>query len=383
MRSLTHGLSLRKPLLWALLALIAAHLLTPTGIARTHTVQRGETLSTIATQYGIDADTLARANQLGDADLVIIGQKLSVPADAAPFIEYKVRKGDSLGSIATRFGVSPQEISKANNLRDDDLVYTGEQLRIPNKASLHIAYTVRKGDSLASIAASQDVSVQSITDANGLRNANLLQVGQVLAIPGSEGNPPEPAATRSTAPARNTPAVTYIVRKGDILAEIAADQGIPASMIAEANKLSNANLLKVGQVLVIPEVDGAVTAPDVSETQSPEATSTPDPAAAQQVVINGIIGAGELEMESVRLLNIGNEVSMAGWTLDDGDGHLFNFPDFTFYSTGAVDVHSRAGTNTTIDLYWGLDQAIWMPGKVIYLRNVSGDLISSLKIPAN
>jgi hypothetical protein len=74
---------------------------------------------------------------------------------------------------------------------------------------------------------------------------------------------------------------------------------------------------------------------------------------------------------------------MASWTLDDGDGHVFNFPDFTFYSKGAVDVHSRAGTNTTIDLYWGLDQAIWMPGKVIYLRNVSGDLVSSLKVPAN
>jgi hypothetical protein len=139
----------------------------------------------------------------------------------------------------------------------------------------------------------------------------------------------------------------------------------------------------VGQVLVIPEVDGAVTAPDASETRSPEATSTPDPAAAQQVVINGIIGAGGLELESVRLLNIGNEVSMASWTLSDGDGHVFNFPDFTFYSKGAVDVHSRAGTNTTIDLYWGLDQAIWMPGKVIYLRNVSGDLVSSLKVPAN
>lgn len=273
MRRLTHGLFWRTPPRWALLALIATHLLAPVAIARTHSVQRGETLSTIAAQYGIDVDTLARANQLGDADLVIIGQKLSVPVSAAPFIEYRVQKGDSLGSIATRFDVSPQEISKANNLRDDDLVYTGEQLRIPNKNSQHVIYTVRKGDSLASIAANQGVSAQSIADANGLRNANLLKVGQILAIPGGKGNPPEPADTESNAPARNTPAVTYIVRKGDILAEIAADQGIPASAIAKANKLSNANLLKVGQVLVIP---GGTAAAKTGSTpaKSPPTTYT-------------------------------------------------------------------------------------------------------------
>jgi LysM repeat protein len=221
-------------------------------MARTHSVRRGETLSTIAAQYGIDVDALAKANRLGDADLVIIGQKLVIPSNPAPFIDYKVRKGDSLGSIATRFGVSPQEISKANNLRNDDLVYTGERLRIPNKASRHVTYTVRKGDSLASIAASQGVSVQSILDANDLPDADLLHVGQNLDIPGGKGDPPESATTRATAPARNTPAVTYIVRKGDILADIAAEHGISASTIAKANKLSNANLLKVGQVLVIP-----------------------------------------------------------------------------------------------------------------------------------
>ena len=185
-----------------------------------------------------------------------------------------------------------------------------------------------------------------------------------------------------TTPPSPTPK-TYTVRAGDTISNIAEEFDISMEELMAANRLQDPNELSVGQVLVIPEVDGAATAPDASETRSPDATSTPDPAASQQVVINGIIGAGDLEMESVRLLNIGNEVSMAGWTLDDGDGHVFNFPDFTFYSTGAVDVHSRAGTNTTIDLFWGLDQAIWMPGKVIYLRNVSGDLVSSLKIPAD
>ncbi|MGB2895920.1 MAG: LysM peptidoglycan-binding domain-containing protein [Anaerolineales bacterium] len=185
-----------------------------------------------------------------------------------------------------------------------------------------------------------------------------------------------------TKPPSPTPS-TYTVRAGDTISNIAEEFDISMEELMAANRLQDPNELSVGQVLIIPEVEGAATTPAASETRYPEASSTPAAAAAQQVVINGIVGAGDLETESVRLLNTGSEVSMAGWTLDDGDGNSFDFPDFTFYSTGAVDVHTRAGTNTTIDLYWGLDQAVWTPGKVIYLRNVSGEQVSSFKVPTN
>ena len=185
-----------------------------------------------------------------------------------------------------------------------------------------------------------------------------------------------------TKPPSPTPS-TYTVRAGDTISNIAEEFDISMEELMAANRLQDPNELSVGQVLIIPEVEGAATTPTISETRYPEASSTPAAAAAQQVVINGIVGAGDLETESVRLLNTGSEVSMAGWTLDDGGGNSFDFPDFTFYSTGAVDVHTRAGTNTTIDLYWGLDQAVWTPGKVIYLRNVSGEQVSSFKVPTN
>jgi hypothetical protein len=80
-------------------------------------------------------------------------------------------------------------------------------------------------------------------------------------------------------------------------------------------------------------------------------------------------------------LNTGGEVAMAGWTLDDGEGNVYPFPAFTFYTTGAVDVHTRAGTNTSIDLYWGLDEAIWTSGKVITLRDSAGNVQSTFRIP--
>ena len=65
-------------------------------------------------------------------------------------------------------------------------------------------------------------------------------------------------------------------------------------------------------------------------------------------------GAGILDRETVRLLNTGGVAALAGWTLDDGQGQVYRFPDgFTLYNRGAVSVHTRAGTDTAIDLYWG------------------------------
>jgi len=274
MRQSTHRRPFRTPIRGAFLILAAALLFPSRGIALTHTVRRGETLSTIAAQYGIDADTLARANRLGDADFVMVGQKLTVPSNTGPFVEYKVRKGDSLGSIAARFGVSPREISAANDLRDDDLVYTGERLRIPNSASRQVQYTVQKGDSLASIAADHEVSIQSIAEANDLRNANLVQVGQVLVIPGGTGGPPLTASAQPPASVEVTPATTYTVRKGDILAEIAVEHGVPAGVIVEANQLPNANLLNVGQVLIIPDSPAPAEGKNERSSVTPAATYT-------------------------------------------------------------------------------------------------------------
>jgi len=114
---------------------------------------------------------------------------------------------------------------------------------------------------------------------------------------------------------------------------------------------------------------------------TPEPTETTT--AQAQIVISGLEGAGDLEKESVRLLNQGGEVSMEGWQLEDGQGHTFTFPAFTFYGTGAVEIHTRTGTNTTIDLYWGLEKAVWTPGKVIYLRDAQGTLVSRFQVPGS
>ncbi len=174
-----------------------------------------------------------------------------------------------------------------------------------------------------------------------------------------------------------------------VLGEVAPWGPIP-------DEIRSGSDISIGTPSPVPPSRPAVTArPIVSPTthpsstqetgkiQSPEATITPNAANLQLVVINGVIGSGDVETESVRLLNTGTEILMAGWTLDDGEGIAYNFPDFILYSTGAIDVRTRSGNNTTIDLYWGLDQAVWTQGKVIYLRNSNGDLVSSFIVPEN
>jgi LysM repeat protein len=179
---------------------------------------------------------------------------------------------------------------------------------------------------------------------------------------------------------------TYTVRVGDTLSDIAETFDISVEALMSANRLQDANALTAGQVLVIPMVE-SVAGEDETTTVAVDRTPTPTRSGSEtsegKVVINAIDAPGNLELEAVRLLNAGGEVSMAGWTMEDGQGKVFTFPDFTFYSTGAIDIHTRAGTNTTIDLYWGLEEAVWTAGKTITLRDAEGVLQSTFTIPEN
>lgn len=107
---------------------------TPLEAARTHVVQRGETLSSIATKYGLTVKELARANRLRDADLVRRGQKLEIPEKPGAFIEHPVTAGESLASIAARYRVSVADIRAHNELRNPNHITVGQVLRVPGSA---------------------------------------------------------------------------------------------------------------------------------------------------------------------------------------------------------------------------------------------------------
>jgi len=104
-----------------------------TGAVQRHTVTRGETLSGIAAKYGVSMGTLREMNRL-KRDVVWVGQRLKVPASntaaARGPARHKVVRGDSLTAIAAHYGVSPQAIIQANNMKSSN-VMLGQTLKIP------------------------------------------------------------------------------------------------------------------------------------------------------------------------------------------------------------------------------------------------------------
>lgn len=152
---------------------------------------------------------------------------------------YTVKKGDSLYSIARLYDVSVEDLKTFNKLVSN-VLSIGQVLRIPDivEKSDTSVYYVKKGDSLYGIAKSYGVSVEDIKRLNSL-SSNSLSIGQELLIPGLSSE--------------NTPSVkVYTVLKGDSLYKIANLYGISVDELKTANNLSS-SVLSIGQQLVIPD----------------------------------------------------------------------------------------------------------------------------------
>ena len=93
---------------------------------------------------------------------------------------YTVRYGDSLSAIAARFGTTVSALQSANNIRNANLIYPGQVLRVSGQPTIMSVYTVRSGDNLSTIASRLGTTVSHLQSMNGIRNANLIYAGQTL-----------------------------------------------------------------------------------------------------------------------------------------------------------------------------------------------------------
>lgn len=147
--------------------------------------------------------------------------------------KYIVQKGDTLYSIARKFNTTVDELKKLNNLTSNTLVI-GTTLLIPKQTqNTGTTYTVKRGDTLYSIAQAFNISVDELKKANNL-TSNVLSIGQVLTIPKT-----------------NEKYITYTIKKGDTLYSIARNYNISVNELMRINNLST-SILTVGQTLVIP-----------------------------------------------------------------------------------------------------------------------------------
>ena len=99
---------------------------------------------------------------------------------------YTVKKGDTLSSIAKAHGTTWQKLKSLNGLKNANVITVGQKLKVPAKQSEStITYTVKKGDTLSGIASKYGTTWQKLKSLNGIKNANLLSVGQKLKVPAS------------------------------------------------------------------------------------------------------------------------------------------------------------------------------------------------------
>lgn len=159
-------------------------------ITNTYVVQKGDTLYSIANKLGTTVSELKKENNL-TTNTLQIGEVLRIPTKEIYEEEeniYIVKKGDSLYSIANKYNTTVEELKRINNLTSN-ILSIGQVLKLPSdkannveKEENTISYTVQKGDSLYSIARKYDTTIDRIKDLNNL-TTNLLSIGQVLLIP--------------------------------------------------------------------------------------------------------------------------------------------------------------------------------------------------------
>ena len=149
-----------------------------------YTVKKGDSLWKIANKYNTTVEKLKSANNL-KTNTLSVGQKLVIPSiSVSPEVSdtYIVQKGDSLWSIANKFNMTVLELKNLNNLTNN-LLSIGQVLKIKDSSNNgKTTYTVQKGDSLWVIANKYDITTEKLKSYNNL-TSNLLSIGQVLKIP--------------------------------------------------------------------------------------------------------------------------------------------------------------------------------------------------------
>ena len=202
------------------------------GNENIYVVKAGDTLYSIARDKNTTVDELKRLNNLTSNNLSV-GQLLVLPSPLLPEDTYIVQKGDSLYSISQKFNTTVDALKQVNNLTSN-IISVGQILRIPSveESAPGVTYTVKRGDSLYSIAREFNTTVDEIKNLNSLAS-NLLSVGQILKIPSN--------------PSLET---TYTVQKGDSLYSIAKKYDTTVDNLKQLNNLTS-NLLSIGQILIV------------------------------------------------------------------------------------------------------------------------------------
>ena len=195
----------------------------------------------------------------------------------------------------------------------------------------------------------------------------------------------QPESNVVTVPQTTEDSTLYVVSDGDILSTIAARFNVSMQAIMDANNLDNPDRIFSGQRLVVPGVsdaDSPAQESTSSNSDAPTATPAVEAPASEGIQITSVDGAGNLDAEAVLIVNESNSsFNLQGWTLAREGGPVYTFGTLSLFPGGSVRVLSRAGSDTSIDLFWGRTSPVWQSKSKVRLVNAEGILVHEFTVP--
>ena len=156
---------------------------------KSYTVQSGDSLTSIANKFGVRIQNIQNYNSIDNPDKIIIGDVLKIPSESTHTSYYVVQYGDTLENIANKFGTTVSKLQELNNIANPDYIQVGQVLSIDGEAKTNSTnvskYTVKSGDNLSVIAQKFNSSVAELQHLNNISNPDYLQIGQEILVPGN------------------------------------------------------------------------------------------------------------------------------------------------------------------------------------------------------
>ena len=253
------------------------------ALADTYKVQKGDTLSKVASKTNTTVQKIKEQNNL-KTSTIYVNQVLQISTtpqtttvQAIQQTTYQVASGDALIKVANRYGVSVGELQQWNGLKGT-MIYAGQVLKVsapgktvtvtvplpapstspsktsatPSSSSATSEYTIKSGDSLSMIGLQFGMTVQEIKTLNHL-NSDLIYVGQKLKVTGKS-----PATPSAPAPAKPTAASEHVVSGGDTLGGIAVKYDMTVQELKALNNLTSTLIFSGQKLKVTGQIDTAV-----------------------------------------------------------------------------------------------------------------------------
>lgn len=211
------------------------------------------------------------ANPVVGSQAITSSDSASGTAALAPSV-YTVAAGDTISSIAGRFGLATASVLALNGLGWKSVIFPGQKLSLGGAGVTPIAstavkttatsrYTIVSGDTISRIAAKFGLGVQTLLSANGLSASSIIYPGQTVAVPSvnstaavSQELIATPVATKAATGA------SYVIKSGDSIAAIASKFGVTTQAILTANGLGWSSIIYSGKLLTIPSLAVVETA---------------------------------------------------------------------------------------------------------------------------